>query len=35
MERIGVISAVVIGGASLAGGTGTVLGAFLGLLLWG
>jgi len=30
-----VISAVVIGGASLAGGTGTVLGAFLGLLLVG
>ena len=30
-----VISAVVIGGASLAGGTGTILGAFLGLLLVG
>ncbi len=30
-----VISAVVIGGASLAGGTGTVLGAFFGLLLVG
>jgi ribose transport system permease protein len=30
-----VISAVVIGGASLAGGTGTVLGGFLGLLLVG
>jgi len=30
-----VISAVVIGGASLAGGTGTVAGAFLGLLLVG
>jgi len=30
-----VISAVVIGGASLSGGTGTILGAFLGLLLVG
>jgi ribose transport system permease protein len=30
-----VISAVVIGGASLAGGEGTILGAFLGLLLVG
>ncbi len=30
-----VIAAVVIGGASLAGGTGTVLGTFLGLLLTG
>ncbi|MCF7708695.1 MAG: ABC transporter permease [Verrucomicrobia bacterium] len=30
-----VISAVVIGGASLSGGVGTVLGAFLGLLLVG
>ncbi len=30
-----VIAAVVIGGASLAGGTGTILGTFLGLLLTG
>ena len=30
-----VIAAVVIGGASLSGGTGTVLGTFLGLLLTG
>jgi ribose transport system permease protein len=30
-----VISAVVIGGASLSGGSGTILGAFLGLLLVG
>jgi ribose transport system permease protein len=30
-----VIAAVVIGGASLSGGSGTVLGAFLGLLLTG
>jgi ribose transport system permease protein len=30
-----VISAVVIGGASLSGGVGTILGAFLGLLLVG
>jgi ribose transport system permease protein len=30
-----VIAAVVIGGASLAGGEGTILGAFLGVLLMG
>ncbi len=30
-----VITAVIIGGASLAGGEGTILGAFLGTLLMG